>query len=328
MRRWTLPISIVLLITCSLPSCAKEPVRPTKREPTEEEVRQKAQELMNKSMQEYMVKDPFGYGCMLMQQRQYPEALKQFNLAIEKASKDPKDEKLREVYFMRAYLYQKMNRLTDAIADLNKYPLLSVNPIARGLLAELYLDTGAYQKAAELNAALQSEAGEEAKTEFLAKQAVCYEKLGNKELSEKTWLAAGPGIEKRTDIKFSGDGQLTAWKAALVEYRRAVGLALAKQYPAAIDKYKQAVYLYPHDFHFQEQLGCAYQYLNDLPSAEKSFRAAVALAPANWLPWHNLAFVLYEQKRLPECKEAARKALQCHPPDDRRGGLEQVVEMK
>jgi tetratricopeptide (TPR) repeat protein len=93
-------------------------------------------------------------------------------------------------------------------------------------------------------------------------------------------------------------------------YLKAVlGLEKARQYEAAEEGYETALTLWPRNLGGLMGLGNSRYALGNLEGAEEAFRVAVRYHSDHGAPYNNLAQVLFEQGRLEEALEAAKKAV-------------------
>jgi predicted negative regulator of RcsB-dependent stress response len=124
---------------------------------------------------------------------------------------------------------------------------------------------------------------------------------------EKSWRGGGHTailIHPRTS-----DEQLTA------AIRGAVVLEDAGKYDQAADEYRNLLARHPGSSLLWTNLGNAQVQLHDTEHAEESFRRAIAADPAARDAMNNLAWLLYEQKRLDEAESFARQAAAQNGPD-------------
>jgi tetratricopeptide (TPR) repeat protein len=93
-----------------------------------------------------------------------------------------------------------------------------------------------------------------------------------------------------------------------------LGLEKANQYPAAVTGYRAALTRWPNSLNARMGLGNSYYRLGDLKGAESAFREATELQPQSAPAFNNLAYVLFEQRRLKEALAAAQTAVDLGGP--------------
>jgi len=95
----------------------------------------------------------------------------------------------------------------------------------------------------------------------------------------------------------------------------AVALEEDGKYAEAAARYRDIIAAHPDSPVALTDLGNVEEKLGDRPAAEESFRKALAVNPASRDALNNLAWLLYEEKRLDEAESFARKALAAPGPD-------------
>lgn len=128
---------------------------------------------------------------------------------------------------------------------------------------------------------------------------------------------------------FPGKGSRATWNKASNIYNQ--GYALSKQgnSNAAIQKYKEAIAIYPFADTFFFNLGFEYEARKapgDLAKAEAAYREAAKLDPKDWRNWNALADYFGSQKRFRECRDAGVKALSCNPPPEKAARMKSDIE--
>ncbi len=93
-----------------------------------------------------------------------------------------------------------------------------------------------------------------------------------------------------------------------------LGLEKANQYPAAVTGYRAALARWPNSLNARMGLGNSCYKLGDLKGAESAFREATELHPQSAPAFNNLAYVLFEQRRLKEALAAAQTAVDLGGP--------------
>lgn len=122
---------------------------------------------------------------------------------------------------------------------------------------------------------------------------------------------------------FPGKGEEAKWTQACVPFNQGINFYRAGNYPKAIEKYKEAIAIYPHDYDFYNNLGLTYKKNNDLDLASEALKKSIELKPNVWESWSNLGSVYKHQHKAKEAVDAFSKALQYNPPANRRGLIQQ-----
>ncbi len=117
---------------------------------------------------------------------------------------------------------------------------------------------------------------------------------------------------------FPGKGEQAKWEQASVPFDQGVAFYRAGNYAKAIEKYKQAIAIYPHDYDFYNNLGLTYKKNNELDLAAEALKKSIELKPNTWESWSNLGSVYKHQKKAKEAVEAFTKSLEYNPPANRK----------
>ena len=108
---------------------------------------------------------------------------------------------------------------------------------------------------------------------------------------------------------YPGMGDRLKYAEALPHYNLGNRYLAKAWYPKAVEKYRDAIEIYPFDADVYINLGMALRKMNDLPRAEWAYKQAVKLNPDDWMPVSNLANVLMLQDKFAESLETFNKAL-------------------
>jgi tetratricopeptide (TPR) repeat protein len=126
----------------------------------------------------------------------------------------------------------------------------------------------------------------------------------------------------RLEKPWSGGGHATILihpRTGTDEVREALRAAIALEddgkYAEAAARYRQILATHPDSSVAWTDLGNAEEKLGDQPAAEDAFRKALALEANSRDALNNLAWLLYQQKRLDEAESLARKAAAQSGPD-------------
>ncbi|MFN8549942.1 MAG: tetratricopeptide repeat protein [Candidatus Obscuribacterales bacterium] len=117
---------------------------------------------------------------------------------------------------------------------------------------------------------------------------------------------------------FPGKGEEAKWSQACVPFNQGITFYRAGNYPKAIEKYKEAIAIYPHDYDFYNNLGLTYKKNNELDLAAEALKKSIELKPNVWESWSNLGSVYKHQKKAKEAVDAFSKALQYNPPANKK----------
>lgn len=128
---------------------------------------------------------------------------------------------------------------------------------------------------------------------------------------------------------FPGKGSRAIWNKASDIYNQGLSLSKKGNRNAAIQKYKEAISIYPFADTFHFNLGFEYEARKapgDLEKAEAAYREAAKLDPKDWRNWNALADYFGSQKRFKECRDAGVKALSCNPPPEKAARMKSDIE--
>lgn len=127
-----------------------------------------------------------------------------------------------------------------------------------------------------------------------------------------TFLATPPALSEGRP--FPGKGDLATWEKACGHFNQGINLYRSGNYSKAIEQYKQAIEIYPHDYDFYNNLGLTYKKNSQFDLAVDALKKSIDLKPNIWESWSNLGGVYKHQKKAHEAAEAFAKALQYNPP--------------
>jgi tetratricopeptide (TPR) repeat protein len=125
---------------------------------------------------------------------------------------------------------------------------------------------------------------------------------------------------------FPGKGSRSAWGDALPHYNLGNKYLNTERYEQAVEKYQDAISIYPDDGDFYTQLGVALRKLDRYAEAEQAFKKATELNPDDWVPWSDLANAYLKQNRLKETIAAFQRTLKCNPPVDQKTAIQQDIK--
>ena len=128
----------------------------------------------------------------------------------------------------------------------------------------------------------------------------------------------GTGAVLAEGRPFPGKGEQAKWEQASIPFDQGVAFYRAGNYSKAIEKYKAAIAIYPHDYDFYNNLGLTYKKNNELDLAAEALKKSIELKPNVWESWSNLGSVYKHQKKSKEAVEAFSKALEYNPPANRK----------
>jgi tetratricopeptide (TPR) repeat protein len=126
---------------------------------------------------------------------------------------------------------------------------------------------------------------------------------------------------------FPGKGDKQQWEKAARIYNEGVDLFHAGKTDQAIEKFNQAIAIYPYDPNFYDELGLTFDDKGSLVASEAAHRKAIALNSTKWGYWGNLGVVLYKQNRLQEAKDAFNQALKLNPPAKKQTDIEELTKI-
>jgi len=125
---------------------------------------------------------------------------------------------------------------------------------------------------------------------------------------------------------FPGKGDPYQYSEALPHYNLG-NRYLAKQwYEKAIEKYLDAINIYPYDADVYINLAVAYRKLGNLEGAEDACRKAVALNENDWASWSNLGNLLMLQDKYPESYKCFCRAMKCKIPAGEKSHIESSID--
>ena len=108
---------------------------------------------------------------------------------------------------------------------------------------------------------------------------------------------------------YPGVGDRVKYAESLPHYNLGNRYLAKEWYPKAVEKYRDAIEIYPFDADVYINLGMALRKMNDLPRSEWAYKQAVKLNPDDWMPISNLANVLMVQDKFQESLDCFNKAL-------------------
>ncbi|MFA7337057.1 MAG: tetratricopeptide repeat protein [Candidatus Obscuribacterales bacterium] len=137
-----------------------------------------------------LVEAHWSYGLLLMEQRKYSDAVREFSQAI------ALDSTCAMPYFDRAKAYSALKKYSDAMADYSK--IIEINPKGKGMLLNTHVKrAGCYGHLKEYAAAIRDLSKAltfvllpEERAEILSNRGALYERLGNKNQALKDYEAA------------------------------------------------------------------------------------------------------------------------------------------
>jgi len=125
---------------------------------------------------------------------------------------------------------------------------------------------------------------------------------------------------------FPGKGDPYQYSESLPHYNLG-NRYLAKQwYEKAVEKYLDAINIYPYDPDVYINLSVAYRKLGNLAGAEDACRKAVALNESDWASWSNLGNLLMLQDKYPESYKCFTRALKCKIPATEKSQIESSID--
>ena len=135
-------------------------------------------------------------------------------------------------------------------------------------------------------------------------------------LAVMTVLSASPVLAEGRP--FPGKGEEAKWTQACVPFNQGIAFYRTGNYAKAIEKYKAAIAIYPHDYDFYNNLGLTYKKNNELDLAAEALKKSIELKPNTWESWSNLGSVYKHQKKAKDAVEAFSKSLEFNPPANRK----------
>jgi cytochrome c-type biogenesis protein CcmH/NrfG len=125
---------------------------------------------------------------------------------------------------------------------------------------------------------------------------------------------------------FPGKGSSSAWGDALPHYNLANKYLNTERYEQAVEKFQDAINIYPYDPDFYTNLGVALRKLERYTDAEQAFKEATKLSPDDWVPWSDLANAYLKQNKLKETIATFQRTLKCNPPASERTAIQQDIK--
>lgn len=126
---------------------------------------------------------------------------------------------------------------------------------------------------------------------------------------------------------FPGIGDRVQYADSLPHYNLGNRYLTKKWYEKAVEKYRDAIEIYPYDADVYSNLGVALRHLNDPVRAEWAYKRAVELKGDDWTSLNNLANLYMLQDRFDESLKLFKKALQCKDlPKDEKEVIESNIE--
>lgn len=126
---------------------------------------------------------------------------------------------------------------------------------------------------------------------------------------------------------FPGIGDRVQYADSLPHYNLGNRYLTKKWYEKAVEKYRDAIEIYPYDADVYSNLGVALRHLNDPARAEWAYKRAVELKGDDWTSLNNLANLYMLQDRFDESLKLFKKALQCKDlPKDEKEVIEGNIE--
>ena len=114
--------------------------------------------------------------------------------------------------------------------------------------------------------------------------------------------------------QFPGTGSRADWLKANGFFAEGNHLLQAKKYASAIEKYKEAIAIYPADHHYFLNLGLAQKKQGDLAAAEDSLRRGTQVNSSDWRLWQALGNCLYQTGQYKEALDALQHSLRAGAP--------------
>lgn len=155
----------------------------------------------------------------------------------------------------------------------------------------------------------------------------CSAQTDDQNSKQTTTTTTAQSTDKATDVPaggFPGKGKYEDWLKANVSYKAGNKLMDDGSYAKAIEKFKEAIAIYPYDIDYYNNLGLSYQENGNLKDAELTLKQSIALRP-NWVAWANLSNVLEAKGDLPGAKKALTEALKLNPPDDAKAEIQKEI---
>ncbi len=125
---------------------------------------------------------------------------------------------------------------------------------------------------------------------------------------------------------FPGIGDRGQYAEALPHYNLGNRYLSKEWYEKAVEKYNDAIAIYPFDADVYTNLAIALRKLGRTAEAEGACRKALELKPDDWMAWSNLANLLMIQDRYPEAYHYFKGALKCNLPSEERAAIQSNIE--
>ena len=126
---------------------------------------------------------------------------------------------------------------------------------------------------------------------------------------------------------FPGIGDRVQYAESLPHYNLGNRYLTKKWYEKAVEKYRDAIEIYPYDADVYSNLGVALRHLNDPVRAEWAYKRAVELKGDDWTSLNNLANLYMLQDRFEESLKLFKKTLQCKDlPKSEKEVIESNIE--
>lgn len=125
---------------------------------------------------------------------------------------------------------------------------------------------------------------------------------------------------------FPGVGSRTAYADALPHYNLGNRYMVREWWEKAVEKYNDAINIYPYDPDMYINLGTALRKMQDNAGAEQAFRKALELNDKDWITWSNLGNMIMMQDRFMEALDCFEKAFKCGAPEADRKAMEENID--
>lgn len=125
---------------------------------------------------------------------------------------------------------------------------------------------------------------------------------------------------------FPGVGSRTAYADALPHYNLGNRYMVREWWEKAVEKYNDAINIYPYDPDVYINLGTALRKMQDNAGAEKAFRKALELNDKDWITWSNLGNMIMMQDRFQEALDCFEKAFQCGAPEADKKAMQENID--
>jgi|GEM_PF-745076 Tetratricopeptide repeat. len=125
---------------------------------------------------------------------------------------------------------------------------------------------------------------------------------------------------------FPGVGSRTDYADALPHYNLGNRYMAKEWWEKAVEKYNDAINIYPHDPDVYINLGTALRKMQDNAGAEKALRKALELNDKDWVTWSNLGNMIMIQDRFMEALDCFDKAFKCGAPEADRKAMEENID--